>query len=196
MSLSRLPIQTNARCADRKRSPLAAIAFAIAAPLGIAIWLALALPSEPELMAAPPAVAERLDRIQLEKRAEAALARWQQDGGSPDEYDEGATADSVQPAVARDGLYTAATMRPDNGGGVIFEVRVIRMIGGVGSGTQSRIGCGTAPTALRITPMVKFEAWRWSSVSPASRQSWPLGAAPALGCSCLGLATNTWNCRK
>jgi hypothetical protein len=115
------------------------IAFALAASPAVAVWLALVPPSQPALAAALPAVTNRLDRAQLEQRAEAAFARWQQGLTLPDEQDE----------WANDGLYEGATVRAD-GGGLTFEVGVAR---GIGLGTQSRSGCGTAPMVLRITPM-------------------------------------------
>ena len=124
------------------------IAFVLAAPLAIAMWLALAPPSRPALATAHAAVTERFDRGQLERRAEAAFVRWQQVLGLPDEHDGWANAGSLQQADVPDGLYTGATMRAD-GGDVTFEVG---MAGGIGAGTQSRVGCGTAPMALRITP--------------------------------------------
>jgi len=122
------------------------IAIAWAVLLAGAVHLSLA----PRPQAAP--AVEGLDRLRLEQRAAAALARWQrehgQSGGGQDEPGDGPTKANVQPADADDGLYAGvATLRSDDHV-VTFKVRVTN---GSGSGTESRPDCGTAPMALRIS---------------------------------------------
>lgn len=82
------------------------------------------------------------------QRAENSLVRWQQ--GEPGEpEDEAANTDNVGPADAYDGTYAGtATMRAD---ARVVTYR-ITVVDGVGSGTQSRLDCGTAPLSLRISP--------------------------------------------
>jgi hypothetical protein len=95
-----------------------------------------------------------LERLQLERRAEAAIARWWQEqwrsgGGRDESDDEPANPDNAAPADAYDGLYAGtATTRADSHV-VTFKVKVTN---GIGSGTQSRLDCGTTPVALRISP--------------------------------------------
>jgi class 3 adenylate cyclase len=89
--------------------------------------------------------AESFDRAQLERRAEAALARWQQEQNG-DEQDD---PENAQPADAYDGVYTGTATARADGRVVTYNVKVTN---GVGSGTQSRLDCGTAPLSLRISP--------------------------------------------
>jgi hypothetical protein len=95
-----------------------------------------------------------IERLQLERRAAAAFSRWLQasgrNGGELDEADDQpANPANAPPANAYDGLYTGtATTRADSHV-VTFKVRVTN---GIGSGTQSRLDCGTAPVALKISP--------------------------------------------
>jgi hypothetical protein len=87
-------------------------------------------------------------------RAAAALSRWQQaagrNGGELDEDDDQpANPANAPPVNAYDGLYArTATTRADSHL-VTFKVKVTN---GIGSGTQSRLDCGTAPVALKISP--------------------------------------------
>jgi hypothetical protein len=98
--------------------------------------------------------AESIDRLQLERRAVAAFSRWLQassrSGGEQDEADDQPANPLNAPAAdAYDGLYAGtATTRADSHL-VTFKVKVTN---GIGSGTQSRLDCGTAPVALRISP--------------------------------------------
>jgi hypothetical protein len=97
---------------------------------------------------------QSIERLQLERRAVAAFSRWLQasarNGGEQDEADDQpANPANAPPADAYDGLYTGtATTRADSHV-VTFKVRVTN---GIGSGTQSRLDCGTAPVALKISP--------------------------------------------
>jgi class 3 adenylate cyclase len=98
--------------------------------------------------------AESIDRLQLERRAAAAFSRWLQassrNGGEQDEADDQpANPANAPPADAYDGLYAGtATTRADSHL-VTFRVKVTN---GIGSGTQSRLDCGTAPVALKVSP--------------------------------------------
>ena len=97
---------------------------------------------------------QSIERLQLERRAVAAFSRWLQasgrNGGEQDEADDQpANPANAPPADAYDGLYTGtATTRADSHV-VTFKVKVTN---GIGSGTQSRLDCGTAPVALKISP--------------------------------------------
>lgn len=87
----------------------------------------------------------------LERRATSAFVRWQEAGAHEQDQhgEEPANADSAQSPDAYDGLYAgSATMRAD-GRAVTFRLKVTN---GIGSGTQSRLDCGPAPVALRISP--------------------------------------------
>jgi class 3 adenylate cyclase len=104
----------------------------------------------PKAVTPPGAEVETLDHRLRERQAEAAVARWHQGRGEPDEADdEPANPDTLPPADSYDGVYAGtATMRPDSHT-ITFRLKVLN---GVGSGTQSRLDCGTAPIALRISP--------------------------------------------
>ena len=101
--------------------------------------------------------AESIDRLQLERRAVAAFSHWQQasarNGGELDDADDQpANLLNAPPADAYDGLYAGtATTRADSHV-IIFKVNVAN---GIGSGTQSRLDCGTAPIALKVSPSGK-----------------------------------------
>ena len=91
------------------------------------------------------------DPAVLERRAEAAMERWRQTLGEPDEaaHDEPANADNAAPVDSYDGTYTGmATTRPD-GRVVTFKLKVTN---GVGSGTQIQRECGAAPITLKVLP--------------------------------------------
>jgi hypothetical protein len=90
------------------------------------------------------------DPAVLERRAEAAMERWRQTLGEPDEtHDEPANADNAAPVDAYDGTYAGiATTRPD-GRVVTFKLKVTN---GIGSGTQIQRECGAAPITLKISP--------------------------------------------
>lgn len=117
--------------------------------LGIVLVLAALF-----LVSAPPswraAAAATFDQDFLERRAEAAIKRWPREHDEPD--DEPANVENIGPADAHDGIYAGtATMRAAIHV-VTFKVRVAN---GVGAGTQSRLDCGVAPLALRISPSGK-----------------------------------------
>jgi hypothetical protein len=101
--------------------------------------------------------AQSIESLQLERRAVAAFSRWLQvsgrAGGELDEADDQpANPANAPPADAYDGLYTGtATTRADSHL-VTFRVKVTN---GIGSGTQSRLDCGTAPVALKVSPSGK-----------------------------------------
>ena len=63
--------------------------------------------------------------------------------------DEPIDAASVPPLDSWDGLYVGNAANRD-GGRVSYGITVRN---GIGSGIQSRLDCGTAPMALRISPM-------------------------------------------
>lgn len=96
----------------------------------------------------------RARRAGVQGRA-VAIAHGQQDQvwsgvGQDEPDDESAKADSAQPADAYDGLYAGmATMRAD-GRPATFRVKVTN---GIGSATQSRLDCGTAPISLETSPL-------------------------------------------
>jgi class 3 adenylate cyclase len=111
-------------------------------------WLALAPRPQPASAGWRAPVAS-FDLAQLERRAEAALARWQARGEPDEPDDEPANPANAPPADAYDGLYAGmATTRLD-GRVVTFKLKVTN---GIGSGTQSQRECGTAPIALKISP--------------------------------------------
>jgi hypothetical protein len=105
--------------------------------LGIALAHAYAAASGPP----PPMPAIRW-------APEPVMAGWQPvDGEAPD--DEPINAASVPPLETWDGLYVGSIMTRD-GGRVTYGVTVRA---GIGTGTQSRLDCGTAPLSLRISPV-------------------------------------------
>jgi hypothetical protein len=86
-----------------------------------------------------------LDPVHLEKRAEVAIAVWQQLAESDDEP---LNADNAEPTDAHDGLYVGmVTMRAE---GRIVTIK-LKVTNGVGAGTQSQRECGVAPVALKIS---------------------------------------------
>jgi hypothetical protein len=103
----------------------------------------------PKAAPSPGSEVATLDRRLHERQAEAAVGRWHQGRGEPDEADdEPANPESLPPADSYDGVYAGTvTMRPDSRT-ITFRLKVLN---GVGSGTQSRLDCGTAPIALRIS---------------------------------------------
>ncbi len=127
-------------------------AVAIAGGVLAAVVLYLASASALARLGVPGA--ESVERLQLERRAVAAFSRWLQasarSGGEQDEADDApANPLNAPPADAYDGLYAGtATTRADSHV-VTFKVKVTN---GIGSGTQSRLDCGTAPVALKILP--------------------------------------------
>lgn len=131
---------------EGKRRGRWAIAIAGAMLAAVVVYLA----SAPRPPPAPAGLG--VERLQLERRAAAAFSRWQQalNGGEQDDADdEPANPDNAPPADAYDGLYTGtATTRADSHL-VTFKVKVTN---GIGAGTQSRLDCGTAPVALKISP--------------------------------------------
>ena len=131
---------------EGKRRGRWAIAIAGAMLAAVVVYLA----SAPRPPPAPAGLG--VERLQLERRAAAAFSRWQQalNGGEQDDADdEPANPDNAPPADAYAGLYTGtATTRADSHV-VTFKVKVTN---GIGAGTQSRLDCGTAPVALKISP--------------------------------------------
>lgn len=123
-------------------------------PMAIAIAGAVLLTGVLYLASAPVPAGWRapdlgsLERLQLERRAEAALARWQR-GEQDEPDDEPANLENAEPADAYDGLYTGMVTTRADSRVVTFKVKVTN---GIGSGTQSRLDCGTAPLSLRISP--------------------------------------------
>ncbi len=91
-----------------------------------------------------------LERLQLEQRAAAAFAHWlqAQSSAARDEADdEPANPENAPPADAYDGLYSGTVTTRADSHVVTFKVKVTN---GIGTGTQSRLDCGTAPVSLRI----------------------------------------------
>ena len=97
---------------------------------------------------------QSIESLQLERLAVAAFSRWLQvsgrAGGELDEADDQpANPANAPPADAYDGLYAGAATTKADSHVVTFKVKVAN---GIGSGTQSRPDCGTAPVALKVSP--------------------------------------------
>jgi hypothetical protein len=142
-----------ARRADGKGRRQRAIAIAGAVLLAAVICLAPISRPQPAPAGWRAPGVEGLDRARVERRAAAAIARWQQEqgrnGGAQDRPGEWPTKASVQPADLHDGFYSGrATLRSDDHV-VAFKVKVTD---GIGMGTESRPDCGTAPILLEISP--------------------------------------------
>jgi hypothetical protein len=131
--------------------------WAVAIAGGVLAMVVIYLASASALAGLGVPGAESIERLQLERRAVAAFSRWRQasarEGGEQDEADDQpANPLNAPPADAYDGLYAGtATTRADSHL-VIFKVKVTN---GIGSGTQSRLDCGTAPVALKVSPSGK-----------------------------------------
>ena len=123
-------------------------AIAWAALLFGVAWLALVPRPQPASAGWRAPAAGSLDLAQLEKRAEAAMARWQGRGEPDEPDDEPANPANAPPADAYDGLYAGMTTTRLEGRVVTFKLKVTN---GIGSGTQSQRECGTAPIALRVS---------------------------------------------
>ena len=81
-------------------------AIACAALLLGGVYLAVAPRPSPAAAGRPALATELLDPVLRERRAEAALERWQQWPGAPDDADdEPANAENGEPVDAYDGLY-------------------------------------------------------------------------------------------
>ena len=124
-----------------------AIAWAVLL-FGVA-WFVLAPRPQPASAGWRAPAAAGLDLAQLERRAEAAMARWQGRGEPDEPDDEPANPANAPPADAYDGLYAGMATTRLEGRVVTFKLKVTN---GIGSGTQSQRECGTAPIALRISP--------------------------------------------
>jgi hypothetical protein len=113
------------------------------------LFLAVAPRPSPAASGLPALAAELLDPVQLERRAEAALERWRQRPGEPDETDdEPANAENTEPLDAHDGLYGGmATTRAD---GRVATIK-LKVTHGIGAGTQIQRECGVAPITLKIS---------------------------------------------
>jgi hypothetical protein len=143
---------------DRKKRPenrKRRWAVAIAGGVLAAAVLYLASASALARLGVPGA--ESIERLQLERRAVAAFSHWLQAsariGGEQGEADDApANPLNAPPADAYDGLYTGTATTRAGGHVVTFRVKVTN---GIGSGTQSRLDCGTAPVALKISPSGK-----------------------------------------
>ena len=91
------------------------------------------------------APAELIDPVQLQKRAEASLERWR----PLDEIDdEPLNAEHAGPVDAHDGLYVGMMTTRADGRVVTIKLKVIN---GMGSGTQSQRECGVAPITLKVS---------------------------------------------
>jgi hypothetical protein len=109
--------------------------------LAVAPWQSTALAA----WYVPPA-AKIIDPAQLQKRAEAAMGTWQQQ--SDVIADEPLNAENAEPADAHDGVYVGVVTTRVDGRLITIKLKVIN---GVGSGTQSQRECGVAPVTLRIS---------------------------------------------
>jgi len=124
--------------------------IAWAALLVAGIYLAVAPRPSPAASGHQAPAAELLDPEQHERRAEAALERWRQRPGAPDETDdEPANADNAEPIDAYDGLYVGMATTKADGRVVTFKLKVTN---GVGAGTQIQRECGATPITLKISP--------------------------------------------
>ncbi len=136
-----------------KRKGRWAIAIAGGMLAAVVVWLASAHRPPPALVGRGVPGPESVERLQLERRAAAAFLHWLQSqgqhGAEQDEADDqAANPANAPPADAYDGLYAGTgTTRADSHVGT-FKVKVTN---GIGSGTQSRLDCGTAPVALKIS---------------------------------------------
>jgi hypothetical protein len=108
------------------------------------IYVALA-PRPSPAAAGWHAPAEVLDPELLERRAEAALERWR----PPNEIDdEPGNGENAEPIDAHDGLYVGTVTTRADGRVVTIKLKVIN---GVGSGTQIQRECGVAPITLKVS---------------------------------------------
>jgi class 3 adenylate cyclase len=112
------------------------------------LYLAWTPRSQPRPAASPVPDVESFDPRLHESQAEAAMARWQPGRGEPDEPDDEPANPDGAPADAYDGVYVGALTTRGEGSVVTFRLKVTN---GVGAGTQSRLDCGTAPMALKIS---------------------------------------------
>jgi len=120
--------------------------------LAVVVHLAAAPQPPPALAGLGVPAAGGLERLQLEQRAAAAFAHWlqAQTSAARDEADdEPANPENAPPADAYDGLYAGTVTTRADSHVVTFKVKVTN---GIGTGTQSRLDCGTAPVSLRIAP--------------------------------------------
>jgi class 3 adenylate cyclase len=136
-----------------KRKGRWAIAIAGGMLAAVVVWLASAHRPPPALVGRGVAGTESAERLQLERRAAAAFLQWLQsqgqDGAEQDEADDQpANPANAPPADAYDGLYAGTETTRADSHVVTFKVKVTN---GIGSGTQSRLDCGTAPVALKIS---------------------------------------------
>ena len=129
------------------------LAFAIVAVALAALVAYLAsAPRPPPALALGVPGAQGVDRLLVERRAEAALGRWWKNGAEPDEPDdEPANAANAPPPDAYDGLYTGTTTARADSRVVTFRVKVSN---GIGSGHRAgsiaarpRWRCGSHPRA-------------------------------------------------
>ena len=108
---------------------------------------------QPTLTGAQAARAEISGRLEVERRAAASFASWQQKQGMnatvQGELGDKATKVGKEAADIYDGLYAGIATTGAHDHAVSFKVKVTN---GIGSGTQSRLDCGTAPMALTISP--------------------------------------------
>lgn len=91
------------------------------------------------------APAEITDPVQLERRAEAALERWRPNDGIDDEP---ANHDNAERIDAHDGLYVGMVTTRAEGRVVVIKLKVVN---GIGAGTQSQRECGVAPVTLKVS---------------------------------------------
>jgi hypothetical protein len=139
------------RFADgKKRWSRWAVAIAGSALAAVVLYLASA--SALARLGMPGA--ESIERLQLERRAAAAFSRWLQasaraDGERDDADDQPANPLNAPPVDAYDGLYAGTAITRADRHVVTFRVKVTN---GIGSGTQSRLDCGTAPVAFKVSP--------------------------------------------
>jgi hypothetical protein len=140
--------------AAEKRKGRWTVAIAGGVMAAVVIYLASASALAGLGMPGAQSGAQSIESLQLERRAVAAFSRWLQvserAGSELDEADDApANPLNAPPADAYDGLYAGtATMQADSHV-VTFKVKVTN---GLGSGTQSRRECGTAPVALKVSP--------------------------------------------
>ena len=125
-------------------------AIASAALLLAGLYFALGPRPSPAAAGSAISTAEVLDPAQLEARAEAALERWRQRPGAPDDIDdEPANAENAGPVDAYDGLYVGMVTTRADGRVVIVKLKVTN---GIGSGTQIQRECGATPITLKVSP--------------------------------------------
>ena len=127
-----------------ERSARRAGALACTALLLGAIYLVVT-PRPSPAAAGWHAPAELLDPVHLERRAEASLKYWRAPGEADEEP---LNAENAEPIDAYDGVYIGMVTTKADGRVVLIKLKVMN---GIGAGTQSQRECGVAPIKLKVS---------------------------------------------